>query len=51
MPAKAKYWTVHDELVGHLRRYEKADLMRMLEDAGFVDVEVDCLRLSLLSTG
>lgn len=40
MPAKAKYWTVHDELVGHLRRYEKADLMRMLEDAGFVDVEV-----------
>ena len=40
MPAKAKYWTVHDELVGHLRRYEKNELIRMLESAGFNDVEV-----------
>lgn len=40
MPAKAKYWTVHDELVGHLRRYEKAELTRMLEETGFTKVEV-----------
>ncbi len=40
MPAKAKYWTVHDELVGHLRRYEKADLIQMLEGIGYADVEV-----------
>ena len=40
MPAKAKYWTVHDELVGHLRRYEKAELSAMVGEAGFTDVEV-----------
>jgi len=40
MPAKDKYWTVHDELVGHLRRYEKVDLTRMLEEIGFIDVDV-----------
>ena len=40
MPAKARYWTVHDELVGHLRRYEKADLSWMLEGIGFIDVDV-----------
>ena len=40
MPAKAKYWTVHDELVGHLRRYEKADLARMLEACGFTEIDV-----------
>lgn len=40
VPAKAQYWTVHDELVGHLRRYERADLAGMMEAAGFRDVEV-----------
>ena len=40
VPAKEKYWTVHDELVGHLRRYERAALVGMLEGAGFRDVEV-----------
>ena len=40
VPAKAKYWTVHDELVGHLRRYEKADLATLFERAGFADTAV-----------
>lgn len=35
VPAKEQYWTVHDELVGHLRRYEKAQLIAMAGDAGF----------------
>ena len=40
VPAKQKYWSVHDELVGHLRRYEKAGLADMLDAAGFADVDV-----------
>ncbi len=40
VPARAKYWTVHDELVGHLRRYEKTELSKLVADAGFTDVEV-----------
>ena len=40
VPARAQYWTVHDELVGHLRRYERADLAGMMESAGFRDIEV-----------
>ena len=40
MPARAKYWTVHDELVGHLRRYEKSELTQMAAEAGFRDIEV-----------
>jgi SAM-dependent methyltransferase len=40
VPAREKYWTVHDELVGHLRRYERADLAGMMGKAGFRDVAV-----------
>jgi len=40
VPGKAKYWTVHDELVGHLRRYEKADLIVMSKKVGFTEIEV-----------
>lgn len=40
MPAREKFWTVHDELVGHLRRYEKTELTQMLEETGFTDVDV-----------
>lgn len=40
VPARQKFWTVHDELVGHLRRYEKADLAALFVDAGFTDATV-----------
>lgn len=40
VPAKAKYWTIHDELVGHLRRYEKAGLATLFERAGFTGITV-----------
>ncbi len=40
VPAKARYWSVHDELVGHLRRYEKAELLVKAEQAGFTNLQV-----------
>lgn len=40
VPAKQAYWTVHDELVGHLRRYEKDGLAELATQAGFVGVNV-----------
>ena len=40
VPARKKFWTVHDELVGHLRRYEKRELIELASAAGLKDVEV-----------
>lgn len=40
VPAKMKYWTIHDEIVGHVKRYEKKELYKLLEDADFKDVRV-----------
>lgn len=40
VPAKSEYWTVHDELVGHLRRYEFADLKALADEAGFEKIEI-----------
>ncbi|MDJ0783415.1 MAG: class I SAM-dependent methyltransferase [Desulfosarcinaceae bacterium] len=40
VPARAKFWSLHDELVGHLRRYEKADIIQILNDSGFKEVKV-----------
>ena len=40
VPAKAKYWTIHDELVGHLRRYEAAGLVALFDAAGFTETRV-----------
>lgn len=40
VPAKARYWSVHDDLVGHLRRYEKAELLAKAEQAGFGKLRV-----------
>ncbi|NNF55482.1 MAG: methyltransferase domain-containing protein [Acidimicrobiales bacterium] len=40
VPSRMKYWTEHDELVGHVRRYEKDDIRGLLEQAGFVGVRI-----------
>lgn len=40
VPARRKYWSVHDEGVGHLRRYEKKDLTNLLQAAGFGSIEI-----------
>jgi SAM-dependent methyltransferase len=40
VPARRKYWSVHDEVVGHLRRYERNTLRSMLAEAGFSSIEI-----------
>ncbi len=40
VPSRMKYWTHHDEMVGHLRRYERASLIQLIEEAGFHNVSV-----------
>lgn len=40
VPGRRDRWSVEDETVGHLRRYERDDLARVLTDAGLVDVTV-----------
>jgi SAM-dependent methyltransferase len=40
VPAKDKYWTIHDDVVGHLRRYDKEQLTAVLKESGFVDIKI-----------
>ena len=40
VPSKMKHWSIHDEIVGHLRRYEKNDIIKLFERAGFVEINV-----------
>lgn len=40
VPAQMSLWTPADDLAGHLRRYERDELVAKLTDAGFSDVEV-----------
>ncbi len=40
VPSRMKYWTVHDEIVGHIRRYEKNEIRGLLENAGFGSIRV-----------
>lgn len=40
VPARMSKWGFEDETAGHLRRYERADLLRLLTAAGLEDVKV-----------
>lgn len=40
VPARQCFWSIHDELVGHLRRYEKGELIALAEECGFTNVRV-----------
>lgn len=40
VPARMKFWSRHDEIVGHLRRYEWDDLARLVTEAGFENVQI-----------
>lgn len=40
VPSRMKYWSIHDEIVGHLRRYEKEDIIERVERSGFSDIKV-----------
>jgi SAM-dependent methyltransferase len=41
VPARMKMWSIHDQVVGHLRRYEKKELKAMVEKMGFRQVRID----------
>jgi SAM-dependent methyltransferase len=40
VPAHQKKYGKSDELVGHLRRYERSQILRLLEDAGYSDIKM-----------
>lgn len=40
VPGRRDKWSFEDETVGHLRRYNRADMKRVLEAAGLKDVRV-----------
>lgn len=42
VPAHARRWGAGDEWAGHHRRYERADLLSKLKDAGFDVERVEC---------
>lgn len=40
VPALMKFWSPHDDIVGHVRRYEKEPLSDLLHRVGFIDVQI-----------
>jgi len=40
VPSRMKYWSIHDDIVGHLRRYEKNDIVDLFNKTGFSDIKV-----------
>ena len=40
VPAHQKYWTVHDDVAGHIRRYDRKRLKKLFDNKRFSDVEV-----------
>ena len=40
VPARQKYWSVDDEIVGHFRRYERQDLHKKLREAGYSRIKI-----------
>lgn len=40
VPAHMQDWGPNDDFCGHIRRYERADLQKKLEEAGFDEIEI-----------
>jgi hypothetical protein len=40
VPARKDKWSFEDEMVGHLRRYDRGDLQRVLETGGLTDINI-----------
>ena len=40
VPARQKYWSTDDIIVGHYRRYEKQDLQKKLTKAGYSQIRI-----------
>lgn len=40
VPAHMKFWTIHDEITGHYRRYEREELVDLFQKTGFDNIRV-----------
>jgi SAM-dependent methyltransferase len=40
VPVDMRLWSAHDEAVGHVRRYDRTDLVRLITDGGFAVTDV-----------
>lgn len=40
VPAHMKFWSVHDDITGHYRRYERAELTELLRETGFEHIMI-----------
>lgn len=40
VPSKQIFWSIHDSIVGHLRRYEKQEIINMLSKKDFKNISV-----------
>ena len=40
VPARQKFWSTDDEIVGHFRRYERADLRAKLAEVGYSSIQL-----------
>jgi SAM-dependent methyltransferase len=40
VPAHMKFWTIHDEITGHYRRYERNELVDLFRKTGFENIRV-----------
>jgi SAM-dependent methyltransferase len=47
VPGRKDLWSIEDETVGHLRRYERADLQKVMEAAGLVEPEIRSIAVPL----
>lgn len=40
VPARMKFWSIHDEITGHYRRYERQQIIDLYQAAGFENINV-----------
>lgn len=40
VPANMKFWSIHDEITGHCRRYERKKIIELFQSAGFENINV-----------
>ena len=51
VPAHARYWSAGDEWAGHYRRYERAELIRLLRGAGLEVEHIECYGYPITNLG
>ena len=51
VPAHTRLWTAGDEWAGHYRRYERADLVRLLRESGLEIEHLECYGYPITNIG